>query len=223
MLKHYFWLVAFALIFLVACSTNSISAETTGDDFDEFIQQLLEGGRRLPAAEMQEKTESTPERSQRKTVFDTPGFDFLESDTPIVEPKEEEHAISTDTEQLFEIIRRLQADMREMQETVKRLEKEVTKLRTDTIETSPEEVVEMEGPEETEVDSDKLNPNVASLDKLREIPGMPNHIAERIRWYREEVGAFTHRDELEMVPGISTSLFRQIEEYFAPGPYEDAE
>ncbi|MFB6355735.1 MAG: helix-hairpin-helix domain-containing protein, partial [bacterium] len=65
----------------------------------------------------------------------------------------------------------------------------------------------------------KFNPNTVSVDRLKAIPGLPDHLADRIEWYRREVRPFKQRKDLRRVPGIDRSVFIKIKDNFHPGPY----
>jgi len=221
LLKTDLWVIFFALFLLSVFSLNPAIAEPEHEDFEEFIEQLLQEGRQLPEEQMEGNFYLEPGPGVLGPVSDTPHLEQPVDDTPVVDTEKEVRDIASDTEQMYEIIMRLQADMEDLRKTVASLEKEVLQLRAGAPDTSPEKVVVEDTPEIDEVDEEGLNPNKASLEELRDIPPIPDHIAERIRWYREEVGAFSDRSELEMVPGVSSTLYRQIKEYFAVGPYDE--
>jgi DNA uptake protein ComE-like DNA-binding protein len=43
--------------------------------------------------------------------------------------------------------------------------------------------------------------------------------ARRIKWYRNEVGAFETKSDLMKLPGIGETVYEDIKENFEPGPY----
>lgn len=60
----------------------------------------------------------------------------------------------------------------------------------------------------------KLDLNQADRKKLLEIPGIGEKLAGRILDYRRERGAFTNREELKNIPGITSYRYEKIKEYF---------
>ena len=60
--------------------------------------------------------------------------------------------------------------------------------------------------------SGKVNLNTADAERLIELPGIGEVIAQRILAYRQEKGAFESIDELKEVSGIGDKTFEKLRE-----------
>ncbi|MFP4687688.1 MAG: helix-hairpin-helix domain-containing protein [bacterium] len=135
------------------------------------------------------------------------------------------------------VVTDLKSESSQMQTQLARLRRENKRLRqhlasaSDGLDTA--QLVKIEdGADTRDADTEKevekpeqkparlLDPNTASLDKLKNIEGLSPRLAGRIKWYREDIRRFGRRKDLRRVPGIDTGLYEKIKHYFRPGSYE---
>lgn len=75
-------------------------------------------------------------------------------------------------------------------------------------------VIPTESPAGSVIESSGLiNINTASLDQLKQLPGIGDVLAQRIMAYREFSGPFQSTEDLAEVEGISTSLVESLQPY----------
>lgn len=58
----------------------------------------------------------------------------------------------------------------------------------------------------------RININFADIEKLKDLPGIGEKLAERIITFREKNGLFKTINDLKKVPGIGDKLFNKIKE-----------
>lgn len=74
-------------------------------------------------------------------------------------------------------------------------------------------VIPTHAPAESISSNGRVNINTASVDQLKELPGIGDVLAQRIVTYREFNGPFKHPEELSQVEGISPVLTESLLPY----------
>lgn len=184
--------------------------------------------------------EDTEERKQK---YNRGALEQLRADSAAMRVKFEEK-ISELRSDSQEMRTRYQRKIQKLQGEINSLQQKLERLRTDKRASDQEEdsspKLELPGmsnekketkqsetgtTEESGVQKQKVsentrfNPNTASLDDLKSIPGLSERLAERIEWYRREVQPFQKREDLSRVPGVDRQVYQQISRYFHNGPY----